>query len=74
MKKGGVPFRRRGLGAGQLGDVPFRHRFLIFYLFFELWRKKNEAGNSLNAVEREPVETRVLNPTAIEGKLQTETT
>ena len=27
--------------------------FLI--LFFELWRKNNEAGNSLNAVEREPV-------------------
>ena len=36
----------------------FSHQFL----FFELWRKNNEAGNSLNAVEREPVPTRVLSP------------
>ena len=34
---------------------------------FELWRKNNEAGNFLNVVEREPVETRVLNPTASEA-------
>ena len=27
----------------------------IRFLFFELWRKNNEGGNSLNAVEREPV-------------------
>ena len=63
------PFRRRRFSAGQLGAVSFRHRtfrcrFLIYFLFFELWRKNNEAGNFLNAVEREPVETRVLNPTA----------
>ena len=30
-------------------------------------RKNNEAGNSLNAVEREPVPTRVLNPNASEA-------
>ena len=30
-------------------------------------KKNNEAGNSLNAVECEPVETRVLNPTASEA-------
>ena len=29
-------------------------------------KKNNEAGNSLNAVERKPVPTRVLNPTASE--------
>jgi len=51
------------IGAGHLGAVSF---------FFELWRKNNEAGNSLNVVEREPVPTRVLN---IETRvLQTETT
>ena len=33
----------------------------------------NEAGNSLNAVEREPVETRVFNPTASEASYKTET-
>ena len=32
-----------------------------------LWRKTNEAGNSLNDVEREPVQTKVLNPTASEA-------
>ena len=41
----------------------FPHRFL----FFELRRKNNEAGNSLNAVEREPFPTRVLNPNASEA-------
>ena len=30
-------------------------------------KKNKEAGNFLNAVEREPVETRVLNPTASEA-------
>ena len=49
------PFRRRTV----------RRRFLI--LFLELWRKNNEVGNFLNAVEREPVENRVLNPTASEA-------
>ena len=47
------------LGAGHLGTVS--------YLFLELWRKNNESGNSLNAVEREPVPTRVLNPNASEA-------
>ena len=37
------------------------------FLFFELWRKNNEADNSLNAVERESVPTRVLNPDASEA-------
>ena len=41
-------------------------RFLRF-LFFELRRKNSEAGNSLNAVDREPVPTRVLNPNASEA-------
>ena len=41
--------------------------FPNLFLFFKLWRKNNEAGNFLNAVEREPVETRVLNPTASEA-------
>ena len=43
------------LGAGHLGDV----------LSYE--EKINEAGNTLNAVEREPVPTRVLNPNASEA-------
>ena len=41
--------------------------FPNFFIFFDLGRKNNEAGNFLNAVEREPVETRVLNPTASEA-------
>ena len=42
-------------------------RFFRF-LFFELWRKNNVAGNSgMHAVEHEPVETKVLNPTASEA-------
>ena len=49
----------------QKGGGPFGRRFPIF--LFELWRKNNEASNFLNAVEREPVETRALNPTASEA-------
>ena len=33
-------------------------------LFFELCRKNSETGNSLNAIERVPVPTKVLNPKA----------
>ena len=53
---------RRAVSALDI-SAPFPH----FFLFFDLWRKNNEAGNFLNAVEREPVETRVLNPTASEA-------
>ena len=56
------PFGRRRLGARQLGAEPFGHR--TFGRRFELRRKNNEAGNSLNAVKREPVPARVLNPNA----------
>ena len=42
------------LGAGHLGAVSSYEE------------KNNEASNSLNAVEREPVPTRVLNPNASE--------
>ena len=56
---GGGTFRRHRFGAGQLGAVPFRRRTFrrrfLFFLFFELWRKNNEAGNFLNVVERGPV-------------------
>ena len=51
------PFRRRRFGAGQLGAGHFGA--VSYFFFFELWRKNNEAGNFLNAVEREPVETSV---------------
>ena len=41
--------------------------------FFDLWRKKNnEACNSLNAVQPEPVPTRVLNPNASEANYKPE--
>ena len=53
--------RRRAVSAPII-SAPFP----IFFSF-ELWRKNNEAGNFLNAVEREPVETRALNPTASEA-------
>ena len=43
------------LGAGHLGAVS------------SYKEKNNEAGNSLNAVEHEPVSTRVLNPNASEA-------
>jgi len=62
---GGGLFGRCPLGARQLDAVPFGRR--TFGRRFELWRKNNEAGNSLNAVEREPVPTRVLNPNASEA-------
>ena len=45
----------------------FRRRFLIFIYFLSYEEKSNEAGDFLNAVEREPAETRVLNPTASEA-------
>ena len=45
---------RRAVWAGYLGTVP-------------RYEKNNEAGNSMNAVERELVETRDLNPTASEA-------
>ena len=51
--------RRRAVSAPDI-SAPFP------ILFFELWRKSNEAANSFNAVEREPVPTRVLNPNASE--------
>ena len=68
----GGPFRRRRFGGGQLGAVPFRRRtfrrcFLIYFYFSSYEEKNNEAGNSLNDVEREPVPTRVLNPNASEA-------
>ena len=43
---GGGPFRRSRFGAGQLCAVSYS------FLFVKLWRKNNEAGNFLNAVER----------------------
>ena len=54
--------RRRAVSVPDI-SLPFPN----FILFFNLWRKNNEAGNFLNAVEREPVETRVLNLTASEA-------
>ena len=63
LNPGGGPIRRRRFGAGQLSAVLFRRRIL----FFEASSKINEAGNFLNSVEREPVETRVLNPSASEA-------
>ena len=44
------------MGARRYGTKRFRYNV----------KKKNEAGNSLNAVEHEPVPTRVLNPNATE--------
>ena len=58
MLPGGGPFGRRRLGARHLVADSF---------FFDLWRKNNKAGNSLNAVECEPVPTRVLNLNASEA-------
>ena len=63
---GGGKFRRRRLGAAD-SALDNYGPFPISILFFELWRENNEAGNFLNAVEREPVETGVLNPTASEA-------
>ena len=41
-------------------------------MFLVQYKKNNEAGNSLNDVEREPVPTRVLNPTASEASYKPE--
>ena len=38
-KLGGGTFRRRRFGAGQLGAVPFRRRY-IFYLYFLSYEEK----------------------------------
>merc|ERR1719154_1030608 len=54
--------RRRAVSVPDI-SAPFH----ILFLFFKLRGKNNEAGNFLNAVERESVETRVLNPTASEA-------
>ena len=43
----------------------------LWYKMFPVQCKKNnKAGNSLNAVERKPVPTRVLNPNANETSLK----
>ena len=54
--------RHRAISVPDI-SAPFHN----FFLFFELWSKNSEAGNFLNSVEREPIETRVLNPTASES-------
>ena len=65
------PFQRRRIGTADSAldnsALDISAQFPNLFLFFELWRKNNEAGNFLNAVEREPVQTRVLNPTVSEG-------
>ena len=65
------PFRRRRLGAADSAldnSAPSRfdagHFGAVSYIYFF---SSYEAGNFLNAVEREPVETRVLNPIASEA-------
>ena len=58
-----APLTRRWTTGHRVISAPFPN----FFLFFELWRKKNEASNSLNAVKREPVETRVFKPNASEA-------
>ena len=40
---------------------------LRYKMFLGQSKKKNEAGNSLNTVERKPVPTRFLNPNASEA-------
>ena len=57
-------FGRCRLSARQLGALLFGRR--TFGLRFEFWRKNNEAGNSLNAADRKPVLTTVLNSNASE--------
>ena len=73
---GGVPFGPRHLappigrqttGCLAVWALDIWAPFPNSFLFFDLWRKNNEAGNSLNAVQREPVSTRVLNPNASEA-------
>ena len=66
------PTRRCRFGAGQFGAVPFRRRkfgrrFLLLFYFSSYEEKSIKAGNSLNAVERKPIPTRVLNPKASEA-------
>ena len=51
--RGGGPFWRHRLGAAD-SALDIWTPFPIFILFFELWRKNHEAGNTLNAVEHEP--------------------
>ena len=46
----GRPIWAPPIGHRRLGAVPFGRR--TFGRRFELWRKNNEAGNSLNAIER----------------------
>ena len=53
------------LGLFHAGFFPNGFSPPIF--IFRVMNKKNEVGNSLNAVEREPVLTRVLNPNASEA-------
>ena len=61
--------RHRNLGEGHFGAGHFPNFYLPFpnFFFSSYEERNNEAGNFLNAVEREPVETRVLNPTTSEA-------
>ena len=61
------PIRHWTTGRRAVSVPDISALFPNFILFFELWRKNNEAGNSLNAVEREPVPTSVLNSNASEA-------
>ena len=48
-----------------IGLIERKTKFQIFPIFiFRIIQKNTVAGNSLNAVEREPVPTRVINPKA----------
>ena len=42
----GNPFGHRPLGTREQGSMTFGRRFQFLFLFFELWRKNNEADNS----------------------------
>ena len=61
------PIRRWTTGHRAVSAPDISVPFPDLFLFFELWRKNNEAGNSLNSVECEPVPSRVLNPIASEA-------
>ena len=68
----GGPFGHRCLGAADWAPnnwVPCRLGTEI-WAPFRVMKKKNEAGNYLNAVEREPVPTRVLNPNTSEASYE----